>query len=71
MIGWEMLHITNPLWATSFLMVLVLFFGLARSRQLTIALTLTEAEYRGVFNVATEAIWLQHILTEFGIQYCR
>lgn len=33
------------------------------------AISSTEAEYREVVNAATEAIWLQGILTEFGIQY--
>lgn len=32
----------------------------------TIALSLIEAEYQGVVTVATKAIWLQHIMKEFG-----
>ena len=35
-------------------------------KQNTIALSSTKVEYRGVVNVAIEALWLQHILEEFG-----
>jgi hypothetical protein len=35
-------------------------------KQNTVALSSTEAEYRGAVNAATEALWLQHILEEFG-----
>ena len=34
-------------------------------KQNTVALSSTEAEYRGAVNAATEALWLQHILEEF------
>jgi len=37
-------------------------------KQSAIALSSTEAEYRGAVNASTEAIWLQNLLTEFGIQ---
>eukprot|EP00253_Pinus_taeda_P001552 PITA_01552 len=37
--------------------------------QSTIALSIVEAKYRGVVNAATQAIWLQGLLSEFGIQY--
>ena len=32
-----------------------------------IALSSTEAEYRGVVNASTQCLWLQDILGEFGI----
>ena len=35
-------------------------------KQNTIALSSIEAEYRGAVNAATEALWSQHILEEFG-----
>ena len=31
-----------------------------------VALSSREAKYRGAVNAATEALWLQHILKEFG-----
>lgn len=34
-----------------------------------IALSTAEAEYRGAVNEATQVVWLQGILYEFGIQY--
>ena len=37
-------------------------------KQSIVALSSTKAEYQGAVNATTEAIWLQHILTEFGIQ---
>ena len=36
-------------------------------KQSAIALSSTKVEYRGAVNATTEAIWLQHLLTEFGI----
>ncbi|XP_059070501.1 secreted RxLR effector protein 161-like [Cryptomeria japonica] len=38
-------------------------------KQSTIAFSSNKAEYRGAVNVATEAIWLQNILTKFGISF--
>ena len=35
----------------------------------TISLSLVEAEYMGVVNVTTQAIWLHHFLTELGIHF--
>ena len=37
-------------------------------KQSSIALSSIEAEYRGVVNVATQCLWLQGILGEFGIE---
>eukprot|EP00253_Pinus_taeda_P005208 PITA_05208 len=34
-----------------------------------IALSSAEAEYRGVVNITIQALWLQHFLTELGIQF--
>ena len=34
-----------------------------------ISLSTVEAEYRGAMNVATQVVWLQGLLSEFGIQY--
>lgn len=34
-----------------------------------IALSTAEAEYRGTVSVATQCIWLQGLISEFGIQY--
>lgn len=36
-------------------------------KQSAISLSSTKAEYRGTVNATTEAIWLQNILTKFGI----
>ena len=36
--------------------------------QCAISLSSTEAEYRGAMNVATQCLWLQGILGEFGIE---
>jgi hypothetical protein len=38
-------------------------------KQEAISLSTTEAEYRGAVNAATQCIWLQGLLSEFGIQY--
>ena len=40
----------------------------SRKKQSAIALSSTEAKYRGAMNATTEVIWLQNILTKFGIQ---
>ena len=36
-------------------------------KQSAISLSSTEAEYKGVVNAATQCLWLQGILGEFGI----
>lgn len=38
-------------------------------KQEAIAFSTTKAEYRGVVNAATQCIWFQGLLSEFGIQY--
>lgn len=38
-------------------------------KQFAIAFSSTKAEYRGEINATTEAIWIQNILTEFGIPF--
>eukprot|EP00253_Pinus_taeda_P036020 PITA_36020 len=38
-------------------------------KQAAIALSLAEAEYKGVVNITIQALWLQHFLTELGIQF--
>jgi hypothetical protein len=40
-------------------------------KQVAIALSSAEAEYRGVVNITIQAMWLQHFLTELGIQFHR
>jgi hypothetical protein len=40
-------------------------------KQDSIALSSTKAEYRGVVNITIQAMWLQHFLTELGIQFHR
>ena len=40
-------------------------------KQAAIALSSSEAEYRGVVNITVQALWLQHFLTELGIQFHR
>jgi hypothetical protein len=40
-----------------------------RKKQDAIALSSTEAEYRGVVNITIQDMWLQHFLTELGIQF--
>ena len=36
-------------------------------RQVALALSSAEAEYRGAVNAAIQVVWLHGILTEFGI----
>ena len=38
-------------------------------KQSTISLSTVEAEYRGAVNAATHVVWLQGLLSKFGIQY--
>ena len=38
------------------------------NKQSAILFSSTEAEYRGVVNVATQCLWSQGILGEFGIE---
>ena len=38
-------------------------------KKISIALSSTEAEYRGGVNTVTQCLWLQGILGEFGIEY--
>eukprot|EP00253_Pinus_taeda_P024696 PITA_24696 len=38
-------------------------------KQAATALSLAEAEYRGVVNITIQALWLQHFLTELGVQF--
>lgn len=40
----------------------------SRKKQSAIALSFTKVEYQEVVNAGTKAIWLQHLLTKFGIQ---
>jgi hypothetical protein len=40
-----------------------------RKKQSTISLSLIEVEYKGVVNVTTQAILLQHFLTDFGVLF--
>jgi hypothetical protein len=39
--------------------------------QVAISLSSVEVEYRGVVNIIIQAMWLQHFLTELGIQFHR
>lgn len=38
-------------------------------KQAAIALSSAEAEYRGVVNITIQGLWLQHFLTELGVQF--
>eukprot|EP00253_Pinus_taeda_P010129 PITA_10129 len=38
-------------------------------KQDVIALSSAEAEYKGVVNITIQALWLQHFLTELGVQF--
>eukprot|EP00253_Pinus_taeda_P035139 PITA_35139 len=38
-------------------------------KQATIAFSSAEAKYRGVVNITIQALWLQHFLTELGVQF--
>jgi hypothetical protein len=40
-------------------------------KQVAIALSSAEVEYRGVVNITIQAMWLQHFLIELGIQFHR
>jgi hypothetical protein len=42
-----------------------------RKKQAAISLSSVEVEYRGVVNITIQAMWLQHFLTELGIQFHR
>jgi hypothetical protein len=44
-------------------------FCWSSKKQSTIALSTVEAEYGGAVNATTQAVWLQGLLSEFGIQY--
>eukprot|EP00253_Pinus_taeda_P035024 PITA_35024 len=39
------------------------------TKQVAIALSSAEAEYRGVVNITIQALWLQHFLTKLGVQF--
>eukprot|EP00253_Pinus_taeda_P007091 PITA_07091 len=41
----------------------------SRKKQAAIALSSAESEYRGVVNITIQVLWLQHFLTELGIQF--
>jgi hypothetical protein len=43
----------------------------SRKKQVVIALSSAEVEYIGVVNITIQAMWLQHFLTELGIQFHR
>jgi len=38
-------------------------------KQAAIALSSAEAEYKGVVNITIQGLWLQHFLTELGVQF--
>eukprot|EP00253_Pinus_taeda_P003393 PITA_03393 len=40
-------------------------------KQAAIPLSSAEAEYRRVVNITIQALWLQHFLTELGVQFCQ
>jgi hypothetical protein len=40
-------------------------------KQVAISLSSAEVDYRGVVNITIQAMWLQHFLTELGIQFHR
>jgi hypothetical protein len=40
-------------------------------KKTAISLSLAKAEYRGVVNTTIQSMWLQHFLTELGIQFHR
>jgi hypothetical protein len=44
-------------------------FYWSSKKQSMISLSTTKEKYRGAVNVATQVVWLQGILPEFGIQY--
>eukprot|EP00253_Pinus_taeda_P022254 PITA_22254 len=41
----------------------------SRKKQATISLSSAEVEYKGVVHITIQALWLQHFLTELGIQF--
>eukprot|EP00253_Pinus_taeda_P009225 PITA_09225 len=41
----------------------------SRKKQVAIALSSTETEYKGVVNITIQALWVQHVLTELGVQF--
>eukprot|EP00253_Pinus_taeda_P022883 PITA_22883 len=44
-------------------------FCWSSKKKSTIGLSTVEAEYRGAVNASTQAVWLQGLLSEIGIQY--
>jgi hypothetical protein len=70
LIGMAIALITSPHLVTHSVLVLGLYVGQARSMLLFLYLQL-EAEYRGVVNITIQAMWIQHFLTELGIQFHR
>jgi hypothetical protein len=44
-------------------------FYWSSKKQSMISLSTTEVEYRGAVNATTQVVWLQGLLSEFGIQY--
>eukprot|EP00253_Pinus_taeda_P036158 PITA_36158 len=41
----------------------------SNKKQAAIALSSSETEYKGVVNITIQALWLQHFLTELGVQF--
>jgi hypothetical protein len=68
MIGLAIALIASPHLVTHSVLVPSLSVGRARSRLLFLYLQ-PEAEYKGVVNITIQAMWLQHFLTELGIQF--
>jgi hypothetical protein len=66
--GMAITLITSPHLVTHSVLVLGLSVGRARSK-VAISLSSAEVEYRGVVNITIQAMWLQHFLTELGIQF--
>jgi hypothetical protein len=62
--------IASPHWVTHSVLVLGLYVGRIRSKMLLLYIQ-SEEEYRGVVNITIQAMWLQHFLTELGIQFHR
>jgi hypothetical protein len=68
--GMAITLIASPHLVTHLVLVLGLSVGRERSK-MSISLSSVEAEYRGVVNITIQAMWLQHFLTELGIQFHR
>lgn len=64
-IGLEVWRIKNPPLILQFILVVILFLGVQKSKTQFLA---TEAKYRVVANTMSEVLWLRNLLCELGVK---